>query len=230
MLKPIVSASLSWMGITGGAITVFSNLETLFKLADWARWLVDTWRHWLTLVWDLFLVRFPFDLTSDTRFQMTMAFMIICMAVGARLSTTQEDFDRDEWSPGAHNIFRSNVIVAVVIFALHSWFFGYYVRHIDQAFLASWPWLFGSLTFYGVYAVAIFIGLCHWPFFAAITGTVGALIFSEAFQSAAMAVHSSSRAHEMMSLVIGTGFRFLLASWCYIWRRLVCLQNACGSW
>ena len=121
----------------------------------------------------------------------------------------EEEFDRDEWSPGAHNIFRSNVIVAVVIFALHSWFFGYYVRHIDQAFLASWPWLFGSLTFYGVYAVAIFIGLCHWPFFAAITGTVGALIFSEAFQSAAMAVHSSPRAHEMMSLVIGTGFAIL---------------------
>ena len=89
MLKPIVSTSLSWMGITGGAITVFSNLETLFKLADWARWLVDTWQHWLTLVWDLFLVRFPFDLTSDTRFQMTMAFMIICMAVGAQLSTTR---------------------------------------------------------------------------------------------------------------------------------------------
>ena len=97
-------------------------------------------------------------------------------------------------------------MAAVAIFALHSWFFGYYIRHIDQAFMASWVWPFQGLMFYGVYAAAIFIGLCHWPLFAAITGTVGAVIFSEAFQSAAIAVHSSPRAHEMMSLVIGTEF------------------------
>jgi hypothetical protein len=100
MLKPVVSASLSWVGITGGAITVFSNLETLFKLADWAGWLVNTWRRWLTFVWDFLLVRFPFDLTVSTRFQMTMAFMIICVAVGARLSMPREEPGRHEWSAG----------------------------------------------------------------------------------------------------------------------------------
>jgi hypothetical protein len=69
-----------------------------------------------------------------------------------------------------HNIFRGNVIAAIAIFAVHSWFFGHYIRHVDQALQASWEWPIPGLTFYGVYAAAIFIGLCHWPLFAAITG------------------------------------------------------------
>ncbi len=39
--------ALTWFGIIGGAITLFSNLNGVLNLADWARWLTSHW-HDLT--------------------------------------------------------------------------------------------------------------------------------------------------------------------------------------
>jgi hypothetical protein len=207
MVKALSSAVLSWLGIVGGAITVFSSLETLFKLAEGVRWVVDRWKQWINFGWDALLSRLPFiDLTVSTRFQMTMAVAIVCMAVGARLSTPYKEYRKQKWSPGAGNVIRMNVAIAVLIFAAHAWFFGYWLAHVRHADVPSWLWEFRLLIFYGTYAAAIFIGLAHWPMFAAVTGTIGAVIFSEAFQSAAQAVRSSTRTDQPMSLVIGSGF------------------------
>jgi len=35
---------LTWVGIVGGALTLFTNLGSVLKLADWARVLVQHWR------------------------------------------------------------------------------------------------------------------------------------------------------------------------------------------
>jgi hypothetical protein len=42
---------LKWASIGGGAITLFSNLSTLFNLADWARWIVVYWEEHVVLIW-----------------------------------------------------------------------------------------------------------------------------------------------------------------------------------
>ena len=104
---------------------------------------------------------------------------------------------------------RANVALAVVAFAIHAWFFGYYAPHTSPGALPSWFWQFQALIVYGTYAAAIFIGLAQWPFFAAVTGTIGAVIFSLAFQSAAATVRSSPLADENMSLAVGSGFAIL---------------------
>src|SRR5262245_48103313 len=36
--------ALTWVGIIGGAITLFSNLQGVLDLADWAHWLVEHWQ------------------------------------------------------------------------------------------------------------------------------------------------------------------------------------------
>src|SRR5262249_18488919 len=36
---------LSWWGIIGGALTLFTALSAVLKLADWARWVVQSWKQ-----------------------------------------------------------------------------------------------------------------------------------------------------------------------------------------
>jgi hypothetical protein len=36
---------LTWVGIVGGALTLFTNLSAVLKLADWARLLVQNWKE-----------------------------------------------------------------------------------------------------------------------------------------------------------------------------------------
>ena len=42
---------LSWLGIVGGALTLFTNLSAVLKLADWARVLVEHWKEWTHAFW-----------------------------------------------------------------------------------------------------------------------------------------------------------------------------------
>src|SRR5262245_56098373 len=42
---------LTWVGIVGGALTLFTNLGSVLKLADWARVLVVHWKEWTQAFW-----------------------------------------------------------------------------------------------------------------------------------------------------------------------------------
>src|SRR6516162_7770244 len=42
---------LSWWGIIGGALTLFTALRTTIGLADWARWLVEHWKELTHAFW-----------------------------------------------------------------------------------------------------------------------------------------------------------------------------------
>jgi TIR domain len=42
---------LTWVGIVGGALTLFTNLGSVLKLADWARVFVQHWKEWTHAFW-----------------------------------------------------------------------------------------------------------------------------------------------------------------------------------
>jgi len=42
---------LTWFGIIGGALTLFTNLNAVLKLADWARDLAKGWKEWTHAFW-----------------------------------------------------------------------------------------------------------------------------------------------------------------------------------
>jgi TIR domain len=42
---------LTWVGIVGGALTLFGNLGSVLKLADWARVFVQHWKAWTHAFW-----------------------------------------------------------------------------------------------------------------------------------------------------------------------------------
>lgn len=45
-------AFLTWFGIIGGAITLFSGLNGLIPLADLAKRLVENWQEWTRFIWE----------------------------------------------------------------------------------------------------------------------------------------------------------------------------------
>jgi hypothetical protein len=42
---------LTWAGIVGGSVTIFSNLRGFLNLADWARWIATHWHEWTRAFW-----------------------------------------------------------------------------------------------------------------------------------------------------------------------------------
>jgi len=51
MLQMLRYQMLTWMGIVGGTVTLFTNLSGILNLADWARWLVTHWHEWTSGFW-----------------------------------------------------------------------------------------------------------------------------------------------------------------------------------
>ena len=50
-LKVLRFQILTWIGIVGGTITLFSSLRSIFDLADWARRVVTHWHDWTSALW-----------------------------------------------------------------------------------------------------------------------------------------------------------------------------------
>jgi hypothetical protein len=77
--------ALSWFGIFGTAITLFTGLKGVIELADWARWLIDHWVNFAHMVW-----KYVFGFLGITipRIQaVTLSFLFFCtaMVVGSRV-------------------------------------------------------------------------------------------------------------------------------------------------
>src|SRR5262245_6152519 len=81
---------LTWIGIVGSAITVFSSLSGILVLADWARELVQHWHEWNQMTWgwvfSLIKVRVPREVVPVISF---IVFTVM-LVVGINLQTRQQ--------------------------------------------------------------------------------------------------------------------------------------------
>ncbi len=55
---------LAWVGVIGGAITLFTNLRGIIDLADWVRFLVAHWLAWTHALWQWPLAFIGISLTK----------------------------------------------------------------------------------------------------------------------------------------------------------------------
>src|SRR5437762_7341989 len=63
-----------WAGSLGGAITLLGSIEPLLQLADWARFIVGSWRGWTHQLWGLV---FPYRLTPLARDVLTFDALVL---------------------------------------------------------------------------------------------------------------------------------------------------------
>lgn len=82
---------LTWFGIIGGAVTLFSNLHGLVTMADWARRLVLHWHEWTLAFWGFLFgwigIRLPAILAPLLSFLM----FGLVLTLGARFRATEKD-------------------------------------------------------------------------------------------------------------------------------------------
>src|SRR5262245_36862445 len=83
--------ALTWAGIVGGALTLFTNLKEALALSDWARWLVTNWHELTVTFWQytfqLMHITFPPDLAPLA----SLTAFCLATALGARREVAKQD-------------------------------------------------------------------------------------------------------------------------------------------
>jgi hypothetical protein len=82
---------LTWIGIIGTAITLFTTLKDALDLADWARELVAHWHEWTELFWgrvfSLVKVKVPKDFVPLISFTVFTAMLVVGANLAERAAT-----------------------------------------------------------------------------------------------------------------------------------------------
>lgn len=79
-------ALLTWFGIVGGAITLFTNLRGLIALADWMKVLADAWKEWSHAIWRWLFSWVGIDLPPEWAPVLSFAVFLTSMIAGTYLA------------------------------------------------------------------------------------------------------------------------------------------------
>lgn len=88
-LKSLRARFLTWCGIAGGALTLFTNLGSVLALADWARAIILHWRVWTHAVWFWLLAWIGMSVPREITPALTFVAFTIMLAAGANLSSKE---------------------------------------------------------------------------------------------------------------------------------------------
>ena len=205
----IKGALLSWCGVFGGALTLFSNLQTVKVFADWANYISIKWIEIIEIFWSKLFIYFDVNFHPSVRYQMTMALLMVMMASGAYFSNAYSK-SSEKWEISLKNIFRWNILLAVIIF-LSGYFLHIPFSKIYLYFYPTLSWNIFTILFYLIYGISIYIGTYHWPIKARLIATVSAIIISLIFQEAASTVQGNDNEADTISIVTGSAVTIFLA-------------------
>jgi hypothetical protein len=75
---------LTWVGVVGGAITIFTHLREVLALAEWAKWLVANWQSLTVAFWEFWLGWIGIRLSATAALGLSLATFTTAVAIGAR--------------------------------------------------------------------------------------------------------------------------------------------------
>ncbi len=78
-------ALLTWFGIVGGAITLFTNLRGLIALADWMKAFADAWKEWSHAIWRQLFSWIGIELPPEWAPVLSFAVFLTSMIAGTYL-------------------------------------------------------------------------------------------------------------------------------------------------
>jgi TIR domain len=113
--------ALSWFGIVGAAITLFTGLKGVVELADWAHWLIDHWADISRALWQPILSWIGIAVAQDEALLLTFVFFCMAMTVSSRLLSTRDVPREQRPRPSIWRLTLAlavAVIVATVLFAV----------------------------------------------------------------------------------------------------------------
>lgn len=102
LLKIVRYQAFTWVGIVGGTLTLFTNLSSVLRLADWARWLVTHWHDWMHAVWAWVFSWIDLEIARDAAPLLSLLAFFLMLLIGIRLRTHTIDYANSY----RHHIFR----------------------------------------------------------------------------------------------------------------------------
>jgi hypothetical protein len=76
---------LTWVGIIGGSLTLFSNFRNLIGLADWARWIIVHWQAWTHQFWSLVFKWFHVTVSIAAAHSLSFIVFLVLLFTGVAL-------------------------------------------------------------------------------------------------------------------------------------------------
>jgi TIR domain len=108
---------LTWVGIVGGALTLFTNLSAVLKLADWARLLVQGWKEWTHAFWVWAFgwlgIHLPPEWTPILSFLLFGSLLTIGQAVKFK-STIKSQLTKDKYQNKSFYLISWRTLFAVI--------------------------------------------------------------------------------------------------------------------
>ncbi len=102
-------AALTWFGIIGGAITLFTSLKGLVTLADWARLLVEHWTEWTHAIWSWVASFLKIELPAEWSPVLTFLLFVTSTIFGTSLASKQSSMlDGGHRNPSPPSLFAWN--------------------------------------------------------------------------------------------------------------------------
>ena len=158
---------LTWVGIVGGAITLFSNLRGVLTLTDWAGWFVAHWNDWVRAFWLWALGWLGITPGPGWRLDLTFALFLVLTSLGSRIEAIRAG---DRSAPLGWPWFWQSFLSSgcgLLAYAALAWGLP---QLVERGFISqeSLPYA----TFVPLWGV-LFLLVMHWPVTAALgTATV----------------------------------------------------------
>ena len=111
---------LTWWGIIGGALTLFTAISAALKLADWARLLVQHWKEWTHAFWLWAFGWLGIHLPLDWSFFLTFLSFGSLLTIGQAvkfMTTSRNQLNADKYSGRSFRLISWRAFFCVVLVA-----------------------------------------------------------------------------------------------------------------
>jgi hypothetical protein len=132
---------LTWIGIVGGALTLFGMLDAVLKLAPWARLLVENWKEWTHTFWlwafGWLGIHLSLQWPPVLSFLLFWSLLIIGQAVKSKIATTDQT-SVDEYNGKSFRLMSWRTLLFVICLVISEFVWqivGFFLDTIDV------PWL-----------------------------------------------------------------------------------------
>src|SRR5262245_58309478 len=139
---------LTWAGILGGSLTLFSNFRSLISLADWARWVVVHWQEWTHYLWNIAFGWLGIHVPPSITPILSLTLFIALLLIGTNLRTSHRVGVKDV----GYFLTLSGVYIASILAAGFLMSFVMQAEYVWIALAAS-----VSLIYVAPFSVVIFL-------------------------------------------------------------------------
>lgn len=161
----VISHVLSALGAAGLAVTIFGQLDTVLRMADWVHYVVSRWTRWTHQFWAEIFFWLPFRLDEALTASLTVlglcSLMIVGTEIGSRLSPP-EPIKSPGKEAGPGTLRKGAGIASAIagsILILGSMFLGWGLPLLGAALVVGYTILIGNT---GGLAIMGLVGLLVW--------------------------------------------------------------------